>query len=304
MTDVVAHDATSRESMIGFAAALTAFLTWGFFPLYVSLIDDRVSAWEILAHRILWTALFLGLFAVVSGRVDRVAAVIARPRRLAWLLLTAVLVATNWGVFIWAVIHERVLEASLGYYINPLFNVALGLVFLGERLRRAQWLAVAIAACGVLFMVAVVGRLPWVSLALAGSFGSYGLIRKQLDVDSLTGLLIETLALAPIAIIALAVFYYHGQAMFGRDTLTTDVLLIGAGIMTIVPFTAFVAGARRLRLATLGLVQYITPSLHFATGILILGETFSPIEGVTFVCIWIGLAIYTLDLWRHRERRN
>lgn len=288
--------ASFSEPTLGLVATVGAFLTWGALPLYFHLIEPTVSPWEILAHRILWTAGLLGLAVVLLRRVDRVYAVFADRRLLALLALTAALVATNWGAFIWAVVNDRVIEASLGYYINPLLNVALGYVFLGERLRRLQWIAVTVAAVGVTFSVAAYGQVPWIGLILAGCFGFYGLIRKRLAVDSVTGLLVETLLLSPLAMIGLAALYAHGRAAFGIEGPRTDALLIGAGVLTIVPFTLFAAGARRLRLGTVGLIQYLTPTLHFLTGVWLLHESLAMADLVTFVCIWVALMIYTIDL--------
>lgn len=284
------------EPTLGLAAALGAFLTWGVLPLYFHLIDPAVSPWEILAHRILWTAALLGLAVVLLRRTDRLQRVFTSPRLLATLALSAALVATNWGTFIWAVVNDRVIEASLGYYINPLLNVALGFVFLGERLRRLQWVAVAIAAAGVIFSIAAYGQVPWIGLILAGCFGFYGLIRKRLDVDSVTGLLIETLLLSPLALAWLGWLYAQGGAAFGVAGPRTDALLIGAGVLTVVPFTLFAAGARRLRLGTIGLVQYLTPTLHFLSGVLFFHEPLTTADEVTFACIWMALAVYTIDI--------
>ena len=290
-------------SKTGLAAAFAAFLAWGFLPLYFHLIDPRVSAWEILLHRILWTALLLGATTLALGRIERVRAALADSRLLGALVVTALLVATNWGTFIWAVVNRHVVEASLGYYINPLLNIALGFFFLGERLRRLQWLAVSVAAAGVLFSIIAYGAVPWVALVLAACFGFYGLIRKQLAVDSITGLLVETLLLSPVALIWLATLYAQGNAAFAMLGRPTDALLIGAAIFTIVPFTLFATGARRLRLGTLGLIQYLTPTLQFLSGVLILGERFTQADIVTFACIWAGLAIYTIDILRQPARR-
>ncbi|MES1936144.1 EamA family transporter RarD [Salinisphaera hydrothermalis] len=284
------------EPALGLIAALGAFLTWGALPLYFHLIDRAVSPWEILAHRILWTAALLGIVVVLWRRTDRLWRVFTAPRLLGTLALTAALVATNWGTFIWAVVNDHVIEASLGYYINPLLNVALGFVFLGERLRRLQWIAVAIAATGVVFSVVAYGQVPWIGLILAGCFGFYGLIRKRLDVDSVTGLLVETLLLSPIALAWLIRLYAAGGAAFGIAGPQTDALLIGAGVLTIVPFTLFAAGARRLRLGTIGIIQYLTPTLHFLTGVLVLHEPLTAADEVTFACIWLALAIYTIDI--------
>ncbi|AWN16446.1 Protein rarD [Salinisphaera sp. LB1] len=283
---------------MGLGAAVAAFLTWGVLPLYFHLIDLSVSPWEILAHRILWTAALLGIAVVLLRRTDRVVAVFVDRRLLSMLVLSAALVATNWGTFIWAVVNDHVIEASLGYYINPLLNVALGFVVLGERLRRLQWVAVAVAAAGVVFSVVAYGQVPWIGLILAGCFGFYGLIRKRLSVDSVTGLLVETLLLSPLALVWLGWLYAHGEAAFGIDGARTDALLFGAGVLTIVPFTLFAAGARRLPLATIGIIQYITPTLHFLTGVVLFHEPLTTADITTFACIWLALSIYTVDIVR------
>lgn len=279
-------------------AAVIAFGSWGFLPLYFYLVGPEVSAWEILDHRILWTALMLGVTALAMGRGSRVWTAFTHWHLLGPLILSAVLVTMNWGSFIWAVTHDYVVETSLGYYITPLLNVTLGCVFLGERPRRLQWLAIVIAASGVLFMLITYGSLPWVALMPAFCFGFYGLVRKRLDVDSMTGLLVETLLVSPLALAWLAWFYMHGEAAFLVQGPRTDLLLIGCGVITLVPFTLFAAGARRLRLGTVGLVQYLTPTLHFVTGVLIFGEAVRGAEVVAFILIWTGLAIYTVDIVR------
>lgn len=286
------------QPTLGLGAALGAFLTWGVLPLYFHLIGPSVSPWEILAHRILWTAALLGIAVVLLRRTDRVLAVFADRRLLSMLVLSAALVATNWGTFIWAVVNDHVIEASLGYYINPLLNVALGFAVLGERLRRLQWVAVAVAAAGVVFSVVAYGQVPWIGLILAGCFGFYGLIRKRLSVDSVTGLLVETLLLSPLALVWLGWLYAHGGAAFGVDGMRTDALLFGAGVLTIVPFTLFAAGARRLPLATIGIIQYITPTLHFLTGVVLFHEPLTTADITTFACIWLALSIYTVDIVR------
>lgn len=283
---------------MGLAAAVVAFGSWGFLPLYFYLIGPSVSAWEILNHRILWTAVMLGAVALVLGRGGRVRAALTQWRLLGPLIVSAVLVTLNWGSFIWAVTHHYVIETSLGYYITPLLNVALGFVFLGERPRRLQWLAIAVAASGVLFMLATYGRLPWVALMPAVCFGFYGLVRKRLDVDSMTGLLVETLLISPFALAWLIWLYAHHEAAFGVLGVRTDLLLVGCGVITLVPFTLFAAAARRLRLGTVGLVQYLTPTLHFLSGVLIFHEVIQPVEIVAFVLIWTGLLIYTADIVR------
>lgn len=293
----------NSEVRTGMMAALGAFMLWGFLPIYFHLIGPAVSVWEMLIHRVIWAALLLTLFTLSRGRGERVRAVFRNRRQLLALSGSAILIACNWGVFIWAVTSNHVLESSLGYYINPLLNVLLGFLFLGERLRPLQSLAVAIAAAGVLVMVIAFGKVPWISLILAGCFAGYGLIRKQTNVDSATGLLIETLLLSPFALAWLTWMLVHGNAAFLHSNLRTDLLLVGAGAVTVVPLVFFAAGARRLRLGTLGLFQYITPTAHFITGVFLFGEIFTRADAITFSCIWVGLFLYTADNWRY-QRRN
>lgn len=276
---------------------------WGFLPLYFNALGPRVSAWEILVHRALWAVPLLVLFVLVSRRGARVRAVFADRRKLLALCVSAALITANWGIFIWAVTHGHVLESSLGYYINPLLNVLMGFCFLHERLRPLQSIAVAIATVGVMIMIIGYGHVPWIALSVAGCFGCYGLIRKQVVVDSVSGLLVETLVLAPGALLWLAWMYAHHEATFLLVDRRIDFLLFGCGVVTVVPLVLFADAARRLRLGTLGLLQYITPTLQLLSGVFVLGEAFTRADGITFACIWIGLMIYTADTLRAQRRR-
>ncbi len=294
----------SHSSASGVAAALGAFGLWGFLPLYFHLIGPSVSPWEILVQRVIWAAVLLALFITAIGGWARVSEAAAQPRTRWALLASSVLIGINWGTFIWAVTSGHVLQSSLGYYINPLLNVFLGFAFLGERLRPLQMLAVAIAAAGVLVMIVAFGEVPWIALLLAGCFGCYGLIRKQLAVDSGTGLFAETVVLLPVALGWLGWMYVDGWATLFLGSPVRDVLLIGAGAATVVPLVLFAAAARRLRLGTVGLFQYMTPTMHLITGVFIFGEPFTTADAVTFACIWIGLALYTTDTWLAQRRRT
>jgi chloramphenicol-sensitive protein RarD len=224
-----------------------------------------------------------------------VQAVFLDARLVAALTLSATLIAVNWGVFIWAVADGRVLESSLGYFINPLVNVLLGVVVLGERLRRVQWLAVLLAALGVLHQLIALGTMPWVALTLALSFGGYGLVRKTASVDAITGLFVEALLLAPVALLYLVHAGLAGEGAFGRHGPAFDLLLVFAGPLTALPLILFVAGARRIRLTTVGLLQYIAPTGHFLLAVLVYGEAFSRQSFITFALIWTALVVYTLD---------
>jgi chloramphenicol-sensitive protein RarD len=289
----------------GTLAAICAFGIWAFFPVYFNQFGPDVSPWEILLHRVIWAEVCLLGFILLSRRLDRVLALMRRPGAMMALAGSALAIGANWATFIWAVTHGEILQSSLGYYINPLLNVFLGYCFLKERLGMLQWLAVAIAATGVGISVAGYGEVPWLALMLAGCFGLYGLIRKQVEIDSITGLMVEALLLAPAACIWLALMVAQGEAVFLRAGARIDLLLIGSGIITILPLLLFVAAARRLRLATLGLLQYIAPTGHFLVGVYLYGEAFTAADAVTFGCIWTGLAIYTIDMGLgYRSHKN
>lgn len=272
-----------------------AYILWGLLPLYLKLLTG-VPAVQVLAHRVVWSLLLLAIVVVVLGRLRTVRAA-ARGRTLALLGASATLIAINWLTYIWAVQHAHVLEASLGYFINPLVNVALGVAVLGERVSRVQRVAVGIAAAGVLAMALSGGGAIWISLVLAVSFGLYGLIRKVAAIDALGGLTIETLLLAPLSLVVLAWAGAAGNAAFGQER-SVDLLLILAGPVTAAPLLLFAAAARRLTLATLGLLQYLGPTLQFAEAVLIFGEPLRPVHVVTFAAIWTGCALYAWDAWR------
>lgn len=278
-------------------AAVAAYFFWGLAPLYFKALH-AVPAAEIIAHRVLWSVLLLaGVLALTRQRAG-LDLVRRQPRVLLWLSVCSLLVTSNWLVYVWAVNSGRVLESSLGYFINPLVSVLLGAMLLKERLRRWQWGAFALAVLGVLNQVAQVGALPWISLFLAITFAVYGLLRKRLEIDAVSGLFIETTLAAPLALAYLAQLGTTGELAFLHRDLATDVLLVAAGIVTSLPLVLFGYGARRLRLATLGFLQYLAPSLMFALGVTVFGESLDGGRLLTFVLIWAGLAVYSLDAWR------
>jgi chloramphenicol-sensitive protein RarD len=281
------------------AAGLGAFLIWGLLPIYFKAMAAAGST-EIVAHRIVWAALLIAAFVWMTGQAARTLSLLARPRLLAGLAGSAGLLAVNWLVFIWAVNNDRVLETSLGYFINPLVNVALGVAFLGERLRPAQWLAVALAAAGVGIMAIGSGALPWVPLALALSFGLYGLMRKVMPVDPVAGLLVETALMAPVALAYLVWLGRTGAGTFLAGSPALDAMLVATGIATAVPMTLFVIAARGLPLATLGFIQYLSPSATFLLGVFLYREPLTGSGAATFAMVWAGLALYSVDLLRRR----
>jgi chloramphenicol-sensitive protein RarD len=293
----------AERSVGGTATAIAAFGIWALFPIYFNQFGPEASPWEILLHRILWAGLSLLAFTLVSGRWGRIRALMKRPKAVLALTGSALAIGGNWATFIWAVTHGQILQSSLGYYITPLLNVLLGYCFLGERLQPIQRLAVVIAAAGVVLSLIGYGQVPWLALLLAGFFGLYGLIRKQVDIDAVTGLTMETMLLLPIAAVWLYILHLQGGSVFLRAGLRIDLLLIGAGIITLLPLMFFAAAVRRLRLATLGLMSYIAPSGHFLIGVFLYGEPFRPADAVTFGCIWTGLALYATDMWRQHRRQ-
>ena len=286
----------------GYVLGLTAYIIWGLFPLYFKALQS-VPAMEIIVHRVLWSALFGGLLLLVWKHPGWWRELRDNPKRLAVLAGCGLLIATNWLVYVWAVNNERMLEASLGYYINPLVNVLLALLVLRERLRRLQWLAVGLAVLGVLQQIWLLGSLPWVSLALALTFGVYGLIRKQAPVAALPGLVVETWMLLPIALLWLA---WHPTAVSAQPEFWTSAqlwLLAAAGPITLIPLVCFNAAARHLPYATLGFLQYLAPTLVLLQAVLLFGEPLDSARLLSFICIWVALLVYSLDAWLTLRRR-
>jgi chloramphenicol-sensitive protein RarD len=288
---------TDRRATLGVLSAAGAFFVWGMVPLYFRTLRG-VSAFEIIAHRVLWSVVFLVLLLRLGRGFASVRAALAQPRLVARLALTALLVASNWLTFVWAVNAGRILDTSLGYFLTPQVNVLLGFLFLHERLRRAQVVAVLLALAGVVNQIWLLGQLPWISLVLALTFGSYGLFRKQIPVDALTGLLVETLVAAPFALGFLLYLWHAGRLGFAHRDRPTDALLAGLGVVTAVPLLLFAAGARRLRLATIGFLQYLAPTMTFLIAVLVYGEPLGFARAVTFVLIWAGIAVYAADSLR------
>lgn len=280
----------------GYILGLSAYIIWGLFPLYFKAIAE-VPALEIVVHRAVWSAIFGALLLLVWKHPGWLRELRENPKQFAVLGFSGVLIASNWLVYVWAVNHGRMLEASLGYYINPLINVLLGLLILGERLRRLQWIAVGLAALGVLQQLWQVGSIPWVSLVLALTFGFYGLIRKQAPVKALPGLVVETWILLPLAIawIALNPDAVSSNAEFW--TTSEAFWLIVAGPITLVPLVCFNAAARHLPYTTLGFLQYLAPTLVLLQAIFLFGEHFDSSKLLAFICIWAGLVIYSIDAW-------
>ncbi|MGN6088303.1 MAG: EamA family transporter RarD [Actinomycetales bacterium] len=286
----------------GFLLGATAYLLWGAFPLYWPLLEPA-GAVEILAHRVAWSVITMAVVLVLAHRVVQLRAIVRDPRSRALLAVAAVLIAVNWGTYIWGVNNHRVVETALGYFINPLVTVVMGVVFLGERLRRWQWLAVAVATAAVLGLAVEYGHPPWVALLLAFSFGSYGLLKKKAGVEAIESLSFETIVLAPIALAYLVWLGAQGNGHFTTEGPGHAVLLMTTGIVTAVPLLCFGAAAIRVPMTTLGLLQYITPTLQFLLGITVRGEHMSPVKWAGFGLVWVALAVFTLEATRHHRRQ-
>ena len=286
----------------GIVFASLAYLAWGLFPLYFLQVAE-VPALEVVMHRTVWSMLFMLVLLLVLRRWAWLRGLSRQPKILAAFALSSRLLASNWLVYVWAVQHQHLLDASLGYFINPLVNIALGFFFLHERPRRLQWLAVAIATLGVGWLAWQTGHPPWVALTLGLTFGFYGLLRKVATLGAMEGLTLETMMLTPFAIGAIAWWTWQGSSAMSQGHTATNLWLLAAGPLTAIPLLLFAAGARRIPMTTLGLLQYIGPTLQFTLGVYVFHEAFSPSRLIGFVLIWSALLLYSVDGWQN-SRRN
>jgi chloramphenicol-sensitive protein RarD len=289
------------ETRRGTAYGASAYLLWGLFPLYWPLLEPA-GAVEVLSHRIVWSLLVVGVLLALTRRLAGVRAAVRDRRRLLMLTAASVVIAINWGTYIYGVTNDHVVEASLGYFINPIVTVLMGVVVLGERLRPAQWAALGIAGIAVAVLTVQNGRPPWIALVLAFSFGTYGLLKKTVGVGAVEGLAIETAVLVPAAAAYLVVLGAGGSGTFTTEGPGHVLLLVGAGLVTAVPLLLFGAAASRVPLTTLGLLQYLAPSIQFVLGITLFAEPLPALRLAGFVLVWIGLALFTADLVRHHRR--
>jgi chloramphenicol-sensitive protein RarD len=292
-----------HEHTVGLAYGVLAYTWWGFFPIYFKAIAT-VSPVEVLCHRVVWAVILLAGLSWRGGRLAEIASALRARRTRALLSASTVLIAINWLVYIYAVVTGRVLEGSLGYYINPLVSVLLGVVVLKERLTRRTLVAVSIAGIGVLAMALQMRQAPWIPVTLALSFGLYGLMRKLAPVAAVTGVTVETLLLLPLAVAFLAWTEATGRAVFLSSGRGTDVLLVLAGPMTAIPLLWFTGAARRLPLSTLGFLQYLSPTLQFLLAVLLYHEPFTAARGVAFACIWVALAVFAVTPAPPRPERG
>ena len=299
MQDASNQDSESAPS--GLPAALGAYLLWGFLPLYLLLVTS-VPPFEFVGWRIIWTLPFCLLIIALRKQFPALKEAIANKRTLLALFASAILIAINWFVYIWAVMQNQIYAASLGYYLNPLLNVLLGTLLLGERLSKWQWLAVAVAASGVALLSIGALTTLWISLTLACSFGLYGIVRKQVDVGSLPGLTIES-AILLLPACAIAAYYAASPAgsAFGEDAFLSLVIVF-SGVVTAVPLLLFAIAARRLPYSTLGFIQYLAPTIVFLLGLTVFGEQLRPVQLGSFLLIWTAVAIFVADLWVKTRR--
>lgn len=291
-----------KSAAAGLAAGVAAFSLWGVYPFYFK-AAAAAPAPEVLAHRIVWSVVFVALIVSAARRWGAARAVMQNRVQVRRLAVSAFWVSFNWGVFIWAVAHGETLQSSLGYYITPLVSVAMGVGLLGERLSRTQWFCVALAAAGVVWLTAAQGKIPWIALTLGFTFGFYGLMRKRIGVDGVTGLFVETLLLAPLGAAYLLWLHGWGEPAFLHHSRALDTLLLAAGAVTAVPLMLFAEAARRLPLSTVGFLQYITPTGHLMVAVFAFGEVFTAGHAAAFICIWTALAVYSAHSLRRARRK-
>ena len=270
---------------------MAAYCIWGVAPIYFKLVG-HVQPLEIIAHRVTWSAILLMAVLALSGKLGELRLPL---KSLGWLLLSAMLLACNWLIFVFAVLNDQIIDTSLGYFINPLVSVFLGIFFLGERLRPLQWLALSIAFLGVMIQLVVLGHLPLISLALAFSFGFYGLIRKNLNLPAVSGLALETLIILPFALGYLVWQQAQGALAFSNLSLETDLLLVLGGVITSLPLLFFAGAVTRLSLTTVGIFQYLAPSLTLLLAVFYFEEPFNRVQFATFFCVWVSIVIFTTE---------
>lgn len=284
------------ESRAGFAYALSAFFLWGLLPFFMKAIA-HIDTYQVLAHRVIWSIPIALIILLLTGRFQGLLQIFKSRRKFAIMMLSSAVISVNWGVYIWSIASERSIEAALGYYINPLISVALGALFLGEKMDRIQIVAIALAMLAVAILTLAAGVFPWVAITLACSFATYGFIRKTVDIGPTQGFMVEVLILSVIAVPYAIWLQWSGVSHFGLNT-TDTLLLLGCGPVTAIPLILFSYGARRLRLSTIGLMQYIVPTMIFLIGVFIFNEPFSQWQLVAFLLIWTAIVLYTWSSMR------
>ena len=292
-----------KQSTSGVGYALGAYILWGFFPAYWKMLD-HVDAVEILAHRMTWSLVFVLVLLGAQGNWRWWRAVRENKKLLAICFASAGFIAFNWGLYIWAVTNGFIVQTALGYFINPLFNIALGAVFLGERPRRIQKLSIACAAVGVIYLTVAFGEVPWIALLLAGSFGMYGLLKKKVDLGALEGLTVETLLLFPCAAFYVVWLAARGEGAIGTVDFSTTFLLVFSGVATALPLLFFAGAVKRLTLTTVGLIQYLAPTIQFLLGVYVYDEPFSDDTLIGFLFIWTALIMFSAESYIYSKAQR
>jgi chloramphenicol-sensitive protein RarD len=292
-----------KNTRAGICYGLAAYLWWSGAIFWFKAVA-HVPASGVVAHRVIWSSVLLIVLLAVTGRLSKAVQTLGNRRTIITLVASSCLIATSWYVFVWAVAHDRVLETSLAYYIAPLINVMLGRIFLRERLSATQIVSVLLALLGIIILGASYGQIPFVSLIMATAFGFYGLLRKKVPVDATTGLAIETMILTPAALTFILYLQHQGQLLFGHLPPQTDLLLVTAGAVTVLPLVWYCSALRKLRYTTMGFMMYIMPSITFLIAVFVFGEPFGTTQLVTFCCIWAALLLYTYDSIRRDRMRN
>lgn len=294
---------TKRQESLGGVYAFAAYFLWGFMPLYFILLAP-IGPWEIVVWRILFSLVFCAILLTVTRTWPKLIAILRDRRLVFWTIVAGLLIYVNWQVFLLGILTGHVIEGSLGYFINPIVTVLLGVLVLGEKLRTAQWVAIAFAALAVVVIIVAYGSFPWIALTLAASFGTYGLVKKQIgpSVDAISGLTLESLWLTPIAIVQLVVVASTTGLVFGTQGAGHTTLVTLAGVVTAVPLLLFAAGARRAPLTVIGLLQFVAPIMQFLTGWWILGEPMPIERWIGFALVWVALVLLSVDSLRHARR--
>lgn len=293
-------DTNEDQTREGFIYAFSAYFLWGTLPLFLKLLE-HMPAIEVVAHRAFWSLPVAGILLFYLGRTGDILPTLKNPKKMGVLFITATIISINWGIYVWAISVDRTIESALGYYINPLISVALGAMFLGERFTKAQLVALALATFAVVFLTIQSGVLPWVSLSLAISFAIYGFLRKTVDVGPTQGFLIEVLLLSVFAVPVIIWFQANGEGHF-FEGINNTALLIACGPVTAIPLILYAFGAKKLRLSTLGLMQYIAPTLIFLVGLFVFNEPFSKWQFVAFLLIWVALVIYSWSAFKQNKK--
>lgn len=301
MARAVCEDHHVARSGSGLAFGVAAYLCWGLFPLYWPLLEPA-GPLEVLASRFVWSLVFVAVALTLLRHWREFGRIFTSARLMGLLTVAATTIATNWGVYIYGVTHGHVVETSLGYFINPLVTVLLGVFVLGEKLRPAQWVALVVGAIAVVILAVNYGRPPWIALVLAFSFGCYGFVKKTANVGTFNSLGMETLIGSPVALGFMIWLQINGTATFGHEGPTHTVLMMGAGVVTAIPLLLFGAAAIRLSLTHLGLLQYLNPALQFLLGLIVFGEQMSGVRWAGFVLVWLALSIFTIDAVHARRR--